>query len=298
VKLLAISDLHIGYRANREGLEKLGAYPDDWLLVAGDVGEHEQHLRVALSHLVPRFARVIWTPGNHELWTTPGEPGLGRAELAGEAKYQALVSICRQLGVTTPEDPYPLWEGSGGPRRLAPLFVGYDYSFRPDSVPVDQAVLWARESGILCSDELRLSATPFESMPAWCASRVAYTESRLRDAGPDVPLVLMNHFPLVARHAAFRLMPRFAIWCGTRRTAAWHRKFPVDVVVYGHVHRRGTYRADGVRFENVALGYPKDWQPAEGMDRYLRQILPAPRVDWQEPGSWCPPPPPAILVED
>ena len=298
MKLYAISDLHVGYRVNREALERLGAYPEDWLLVAGDLGEHEQHLRLVLSHLVPRFVRVIWTPGNHELWTTPGEPSLGRAELAGERKYHALVSICRELGVSTPEDPYPVWQGSGGPRRIAPLFIGYDYSFRPVHVRVDEAVGWARESGIVCMDEHRASATPFPSMPAWCAARVAYTESRLLQAGTDMPLVLVNHFPMDERHAVFRLMPRFAIWCGTRQTAGWHLRFPVEAVVYGHVHRRGTHRLDGVRFENVALGYPKDWVPAEGMDRYLRQILPPPTTDWHEPCAWSPPPPPAILLED
>ena len=73
MKLFAISDLHVGYRANREALEKLEGYPNDWLVVAGDVGEDERHLDFALSQLIPRFARVIWTPGNHELWTSASD---------------------------------------------------------------------------------------------------------------------------------------------------------------------------------------------------------------------------------
>ena len=42
----------------------------------------------------------------------------------GDAKYRALVAVCRKLGVSTPEDPYPVWEGEGGARRIAPLFIG------------------------------------------------------------------------------------------------------------------------------------------------------------------------------
>jgi len=39
MRLLATSDLHLSHRANREGLFELGDFPEDWLIVAGDVGE-------------------------------------------------------------------------------------------------------------------------------------------------------------------------------------------------------------------------------------------------------------------
>lgn len=69
--LYAISDLHLGHEINRNALLTLPAYPDDWLIVAGDVGETETHLRWALTLLTDRFAQVIWAPGNHDLWTLP-----------------------------------------------------------------------------------------------------------------------------------------------------------------------------------------------------------------------------------
>lgn len=294
MRLLAISDLHLGYRANREHLTRLTGSKDDWLILGGDVGEGEEHLELAFEHLVPRFGQVIWVPGNHELWTTPADAAKGRAAVSGEAKYRSLVEACRKWGVLTPEDPYPVFEG----RRIAPLFIGYDYSFRPDDVPLDAAVSWASESGILCTDEYRLRPAPHATMPAWCEARLAYTEARLIEAGKEAPLVLINHFPLDERLVEFRLIPRFSIWCGTRRTQDWHLRFPVETVVYGHIHRRTTRRLDGVRLENVALGYPRDWLPSEGMARYLRQIVPPPASDWCEPASWTPPPPPAVLLPD
>ena len=37
---------------------------------------------------------------------------------------------------------------------------------------------------------------------------------------------------------------------------------------------RATDYQDGVRFEEVSLGYPQQWQQANGMKAYLREILP------------------------
>ena len=67
-------------------------------------------------------------PGNHELWTHSRDP----LRLRGEERYRHLVEVCRGLGVVTPEDPYPIWPGEDGPVVVVPLFVLYDYSFRPD----------------------------------------------------------------------------------------------------------------------------------------------------------------------
>ncbi|HSX98634.1 MAG TPA: metallophosphoesterase, partial [Streptomyces sp.] len=70
--LLAISDLHIGYPENRALVERMRPETDDdWLLVAGDVAETVADIRWALETLAGRFAKVVWVPGNHELWTHP-----------------------------------------------------------------------------------------------------------------------------------------------------------------------------------------------------------------------------------
>ena len=104
-RLFATSDIHISHRANREALDALGDYPDDWLIVAGDVGERVEHLEMALGALVPRFARVIWTPGNHDLWCPAGATDRTR----GQARYDELVGVCQARGVLTPEDSYATW---------------------------------------------------------------------------------------------------------------------------------------------------------------------------------------------
>ena len=101
MKLYAISDLHIGHATNRQALEELPSYPDDWLILAGDVGETLDHLRYALSLLTRRFAQVIWVPGNHDLWTIPSQK-TSSDSLRGDAKYAALVSSASEGAIARP----------------------------------------------------------------------------------------------------------------------------------------------------------------------------------------------------
>ena len=283
MKLYAISDLHLANAPNREALAELPAQPDDGLILGGDVGETEAHLHFALELLRPRFRMLFWVPGNHDLWTVQSDPQLSR----GDGKYRRLVEICRQYGVYTPEDPYQRWPNfDGGPDYLiAPLFLLYDYTFAPPDIAPEDAVDWAAESGILCNDEVVLHPDPHSSLPAWCKARLAYTEPRLAAAAnTGCRLVLINHWPLREDILDLRRIPRFSIWCGTKATEDWHRRVPVEAVIYGHVHIKGTHFRDGVRFEEVSLGYPRDWHRPAGVKAYLRQILPSPQTWMRQPG--------------
>lgn len=268
MNLWATSDLHVGFEENRRAVETLTPSPDDWLIVGGDTGESPAHLDFVLSVLARRFAKIVWTPGNHDLWT----PQTHAPERRGEAHYQRLVKLCRSYGALTPEDPYAVWPGNGPRTAIVPTFVLYDYSFRPDDVAAEDAVAWAAETGVRCADEDLLSPHPFASRPAWCESRVADTETRLSAIPSHTRLIVVNHWPLRRDHAVLPRVPRFSIWCGTRATEQWHRRFPIDIVVYGHLHLRSTREQDGVRFEEVSLGYPRQWNQEKGLGGYLRLI--------------------------
>jgi 3',5'-cyclic AMP phosphodiesterase CpdA len=270
MKLLAVSDLHVNYKKNREMLASLPARSDDWLILGGDLGEREAHLEHVLDMVVPRFAKVAWVPGNHDLWTLASE---GLAGLRGEAKYNRLVEVCRARGVLTPEDPYATLPGDGPRTVLVPMFVLYDYSFRPSHVSREDALAWAREDGIRCADEDLLGFEPHASRQAWCEARIEATLERLAQIPEDTATVLVNHFPLRRTHARLPLAPRFSLWCGTERTDDWHRRFRARAVVYGHLHIPRTHVDDGVVFEEVSLGYPH--QRAMRRARpLLREILP------------------------
>ena len=270
-RLLAISDLHVANRANREIVEALRpGHRDDWLIVAGDVAERVADITSTLTTLSERFAVVIWVPGNHDLWTHYSDP----VALRGEQRYLHLVDICRGLGVLTPEDPFPTWAGPGGPALVAPMFLLYDYSFRPPgAATAEEGLAMAYAAGVVCMDEMLLHPDPYPTREAWCQSRLAYTEARLAAREPGLPTVLINHFPLVRHPTLVLRYPEFAQWCGTQHTADWHRRFGAAAVVYGHLHIPRTTWHDGVLFDEVSLGYPREWA-ARAPSEPLREILP------------------------
>jgi 3',5'-cyclic AMP phosphodiesterase CpdA len=275
--LLATSDLHVGHPTNRELLQDLQPdSPADWLIVAGDVAERAADVEWALELLAGRFAKVIWAPGNHELWTVPSDP----VQLRGERRYRYLVDMCRSLGVATPEDPYLVWEGAGGPVAVAPMFLLYDYSFRPAGAgSKEDALALAYRAGVVCTDEVLLHPDPYASLDEWCAARVAETHRRLAEVDPALPLVLVNHHPLVREPTLVLRYAEFALWCGTDRTADWHRQFNVAAVVYGHLHIRRTAWYDSLPFMEVSVGYPREWAERGGIETTRPcRILPLPDV--------------------
>ncbi|MEU4347772.1 metallophosphoesterase [Streptomyces sp. NPDC023838] len=274
MSLYAISDLHVGHAENRAIVD--GLRPDsseDWLMVAGDVGEKADDVLRTMEQLAGRFATVVWAPGNHELWTPPADP----VQLRGQARYEYLVQRLRDLGVATPEDPYRQWPGPDGPVVVAPLFVLYDYTFRPKGAHTkEEALAVAHGTGVVCMDEYLLHPDPYPSRDAWCRARLAYTRSRLDAVDPALPTVLVNHFPLVREPTRVLRHPEFAQWCGTEATADWHVRYRAAAVVYGHLHIPRAIDADGVPHLEVSLGYPREWGSRSAPPQGLCRILPEP----------------------
>lgn len=255
--LYAVSDLHVAYEDNRRLVDAMGSPSgEDWLIVAGDVGELFADVVDTLGALRRRYATVIWAPGNHELWTHPRDPDQSR----GEERYRRLVAACRERGVLTPEDEYPVWPGAGGPVTVAPLFVLYDYTFlAPGARDPAESLSIAYERGVVCTDEMVLHPDPYPSRSEWCRARLVESRRRLDATDPTRPTVLVNHFPLVREPTLVLRHPEFAQWCGTTGTADWHTRYRALVAVYGHLHIPRSTVYDGVRFEEVSLGYPREW---------------------------------------
>lgn len=280
-RLLATSDLHVAFPENRAIVERLRPETEaDWLLVAGDVGERIADIEWALKTLSSRFAKVVWVPGNHELWTPESEP----LQIRGVERYAHLVDLCTALGVVTPEDPYPVWDGPGGPVTVVPLFLLYDYSFHPPGTSTKaEGLEYAYGTGVVCSDEMMLHPDPYPAREAWCWARVQAAQARLAALGKDTATVLVSHFPLVRQPTRTLRYPEFAQWCGTTLTADWHTRFNAVAAVYGHLHIPLTTWYDGVRFEEVSLGYPKEWRVRKSAPVVPRQVLPytgVPQREW------------------
>lgn len=276
-RVWAISDLHVGNKVNRSIVESLKpATSQDWMIVAGDVDEDVSEVLRTLSSLKQRYEHVIWTPGNHEMWTI-GETA--ESDVRGEARYRALIEGCKALGVDTPEDDYLLWTKADQPICIVPLFLLYDYTFGRRFAPTRaDALALAEQAGVVCADEFLLDTTPYRDVAAWCAERVRHSRHRL-EAAPPVRKVLVNHFPLLEELTLPLYHPEFAQWCGTTSTADWHRRYQVDCVVYGHLHIPRTTWHHEVRFEEVSLGHPRERATrTRKPPPFPRQILPDPHA--------------------
>jgi predicted phosphodiesterase len=269
--LFAISDLHSSHSENRRIIDEMRPESsEDWLIVAGDVDDTFSKIEKTLSLLRRRYAKVIWTPGNHELWTLRDDP----VGLRGAARYQALVQMCRSNDILTPEDEFAIWPGPNGPMTIVPLFLLYDYSwFAPDTRTKTASLAYAHETGVVCADEMLLHPDPYPDRETWCSARLKQSERRLLALGPDVTTILVGHWPLVRQPTHALRFPEFAQWCGTDQTADWHIRFRAQVVVYGHLHIPRTTYYDGVRFEEVSVGYPREWSK-RGKPPMPRKVLP------------------------
>lgn len=245
--LWAVSDLHAAVKRNGPKIAQIQpADPSDWLIVAGDVAERHELIVQVMAEMAGRFDTVIWVPGNHELFARSADRYRGRD------KYTALVQSMRELGVVTPEDQFPVFGGV----TVAPLFTLYDYSFRGPGMTVEEAVEAAKEKNIVMTDQYAIA--PFVDVRAWCWDRLAYTTKRLsRISGPTI---MVNHWPLVQEPTLRMQWSEIALWCGTRHTRSWPKRYNARAVVYGHLHMPGVVEVDGVDHIEVSLGYPREWQ--------------------------------------
>lgn len=311
-KLYAIADIHLGHPQNTAAWANLSPHPPgSGLIIAGDIGETAAHLHLAFTKAKACFTHVFWVPGNHELYTVPSAPSRAPTApnsansntpkdgdeanyLRGEAKYHAFVSLAREHGVLTPEDPWIEWEGPDGSKAvIALIFTLYDYSFRPGHISRENALAWARQEDIEATDETLLHYDPYPSRDAWCAALCEKWEVKFRETAawhPRTPFVIVNHWPLREELVFIPLIPRFSLWCGTKRTEGWHREgaFGAEyagakTVVTGHLHVRRSDLIEGCRFEEVSLGYPRQWMLAreqgKGVDDMLREIIPGKEME-------------------
>lgn len=204
-KLFALSDQHVVHEEDQRITESLRPESDeDWLLVAGDVGEKFEDVSRALKLLADRFSQVVRSPGNHELRTHPADP----VQLHGTACYDALIEQCGGLGVRN----------------------------------------------------------------AWGLARAVLTEERPAAADSQHSTILVTHYPLVHEPTRILRYPEFAQWCGTELTADRHRRFRAVAAVYSPLHiPRATWH-NGVRFEEMSIGYAREWRPRPSRPAAARAV--------------------------
>ena len=119
MRILATSDIHTHYAKNKNWLIGLSDadYQQDILILAGDITHDLEELRKAFEIVRPKFAEVLFVPGNHDLWLSPKDQGLNSID-----KFHRIMEFAIEQGIHTKPLHFDTFS-------IAPLFSWYDYSF-------------------------------------------------------------------------------------------------------------------------------------------------------------------------
>lgn len=238
MKIFALSDLHVDFPANRSWVEAMPAYAhrEDLLVVAGDVSDSMDLMAWCFETLASRFAKVLFVPGNHELWVLGDPPAIDSM-----AKFWRVRALAHSRGVVTGVLRY-------GRVSIVPLMSWYDGSFgTPSALLTDRwmdyrACRWVGNLAAhdICSEFLRMNEAVLDVRNDTVIS-VSHFVPRA-DLLPATSEVTQLLLPVM----------------GSRRLEAQVRRLNPAIHVYGHSHRRARVQADGITYVNAALGYPRE----------------------------------------
>lgn len=239
MRIFAVSDIHIDYDVNAKWIAGLSAadYRDDVLILAGDVTDTRRLLDWCLTTLAGRFRKVLFVPGNHDLWVIREDRGKDSLQ-----KFEEVRTLVESSGASM--EPF---RASGV--SVIPLLSWYDYSFCEPSEELRS--IWmdyraCRWPGGLTDQDV-------------AAHFAALNEGQVSPAGDDV--ITYSHFmpridlmPELAPRSCKILYPVL----GSVRIERQLRHLNSRVHVYGHSHVNRRQEIDGVLYINNAFGYPSE----------------------------------------
>lgn len=240
MRIFALSDIHVDYEANARWVAGLSEadYRDDLLILAGDLTDRLSLLAWCLEAFAKRFRKVLFVPGNHDIWVIRDD----RAKQSLQ-KFDEVRAAAENSGVSL--DPY---REPG--LAILPILGWYDYSFgQPDE---DLRAMWM---------DFRACRWP----PGYDAARIAEHFDAANDIhraptpGPDDLIVTFSHFlpridvmPWYVPPTSRMLFPIL----GSDRIERQLRRAGSRLHVYGHSHVNRDVVLDDVRYVNNAFGYP------------------------------------------
>jgi len=239
MRIFALSDIHIDYDVNAKWIADLSFvdYQHDVLILAGDVTDTLRLLDWCLSTLAKRFRKVLFVPGNHDLWVIRD----GREKNSLE-KFDDVREVVESSGASM-----QTFHERGV--SIIPLLAWYDFSFGEPS------------------EELKSVWMDFQA----CRWPAGFTEKKIAAhfaalnegvAGPAGDMVITySHFlpridvmpdyiPLACRF----LYPVL----GSTQLDGQLRSLNSRMHVYGHSHVNRHVTIDGVSYINNAFGYPSE----------------------------------------
>ena len=239
MRVFAISDIHVDYDVNAKWVQALSRfdYRDDILILAGDVSHRLPLLAACLSAFTERFHKVLFVPGNHDLW------------VLGETKEKT--SLQKFIEVA---DTVEACGASMAPCHVKgvlfmPLLSWYDYSFGAPSESLKY--MWM---------DFRACRWPEGYDAAAIAAHFAQ-KNRAPAAGDATSVITFSHFlPRIDLVPAYVPREHRALdpVLGSAGLDKQLRQFRPAIHVYGHSHINRAVRIDGVEYVNNAFGNPQE----------------------------------------
>jgi hypothetical protein len=276
VNLAFTSDLHVDHHP--EVVELIArqsvAARVDVLIIAGDVTSEIDTLAEVLRRFRAHVPRVVYVPGNHDLWSLDGSAD------SRERYLEVFPAMCTRLAV----DYLP-----SGPVVLDGLsLVGqtgwYDYSLRDPRLDVEVPLAaYERGSfGPLSWSDRRYMAWPDVDDRTLTAYMVARLRADLAVTPRDRPAWVITHMLPFAELVARKPLPwgfvggfLGAAALGDEIHRAVAEGLDVRRAIAGHTHFRREARIAGFTAETSPIGYPREiiMGGAPSLEAHVRQRL-------------------------
>ena len=239
MRVFAVSDVHLDYDENARWLSGLSTsdYREDILILAGDASDSLDLLDSCFHCLTSRFRKVLFVPGNHELWVTRD----GR-HATSMAKFESVCAVVARYDVSM--QPFHC-----GSLSIVPLLAWYDYTFGPPHRDLQaawtdyRACRWPGDASVydVASHFLDVNESALQTRNTTVMS-FSHFLPRIDVMPAEVPIDKRLLYPIL----------------GTTRLETQIRRLCPTVHVYGHSHLNRRVTIDGVCYINNAYGYPSE----------------------------------------
>lgn len=243
MRVLAISDIHADYKENELWLMELSSfdYQSDILILGGDITDDLLLLDRCFYSLSKKFMKILFVPGNHELWVIRGDISTSLQ------KFKRVCEIAEDRGIC-------LNTHSIGSLSIVPLLGWYDFSFgapcsRITSEFMDfHACKWPNEFSIPAVAEYMIDKNN-SSLTVTNETVISFSHFLPRiDVMPDyIPPEFRYIYPVL----------------GSVLIEKQVRKLNSQIHIYGHSHVNQQIEIEGIRYINNAFGYPSETRIAK-----------------------------------
>jgi len=243
MRVFALSDIHVDFSVNKQWVMNLSSsdYTDDILILGGDVSDSLSVLEWCLRSLSQRFARVLYVPGNHELWVLPNkDEDIGHP--TSIEKFHQVCRIMERCGVSM--RPFHRERLS-----VVPLLAWYDYSFGEPSPELLDS--WVDYRACTWPDQFTVKEVT-DYFLALNQEAVNVRNEMVISFSHFVPRIdLMPDWVTKKNRIVYPVLGSYGLESQIRQLNS-------RIHVYGHSHVNSNIVVDGISYINNAFGYPNE----------------------------------------